>query len=154
MAIYQDSRLVSCFDRNGVEDELLDLFSLALGVTPLLEEPGVWTDAPPNRLLGLSGLQWSRCGHSTYRRFPLDGGRWLQQGEHRSHPNSKVVLTTTARFSLERGLRELTLSRDNQVVLKARVVGIGMRSDRGAPGWEIGLVDTGNLHRDLPITGS
>lgn len=154
VALFQDARLLSCFDRNSRFDPLLDLFTLALGMTPLLEQPGVWSDAPPVRLLGGRGLHFSRCGHSEYRRFPLEGGRWLQQGEHRFRRGGEVALTTTARFSLERGLRELVLRRQNQVVLRARVVGIGMRADRGTPGWEVGLVETDRLQADLPVTGS
>lgn len=145
LALYQDSRVLTCFDRNSKPDALLDLFALALGVTPLMIEPGQWKDTPPARLLSSSLLGFRSCGFSTYRRTELDHGRYIQEGHHCLRQGGKTILRTKARFSLERGLRELTLYRGEQAVLRARVVGLGMCSDQGTPGWEVGVPETGLL---------
>lgn len=145
VALFQDQRVLTCFERNRVNDELLDLFTLALGVTPLTGEAASWTDAPPSRLLPGAFWNWRACGHSTYQRGERPDGSWHQVGRHSHKPGGKVVLKTYARFNLARGLRELALYEGKELKLRAKVVGMGMCADEGTPGWEIGIVETGRV---------
>ena len=145
VALYQDERVLTCFERNRIEDDLLDLFTLALGVTPLAGEARSWVDSPPSRLLPGSFWSWSACGHSTYQREERSPSCWHQVGCHRHHAGGKVVWKTYARFNLARGLRELALYEGSELKFRAKVVGVGMCADEGAPGWEIGILETGRV---------
>lgn len=145
VALFQDQRMLTCFDRNRVKDELLDLFTLALGVTPFAGEARRWTDAPPSRLLPGAFWNWRACAHSTYQRCERADGSWHQVGRHRHKADGQVVWKTYARFNLARGLRELALYEGKELKLRAKVVGLGMCADEGAPGWEIGIVETGRV---------
>lgn len=137
------------FDRVGPADALLDLWLLALGLTPLSTLARTWQDAPPARLLPLS--LWARLALSL--RHPLGTGlssqydrewseaqgAWTQRGVHelRSWPIEESVRTwaflTAARCCMAIGIEHRGKS------LRADLIAIGQIADRGIPAWEDSL---------------
>lgn len=92
-AAYEETAAVLGFyDRNARRDPLLDLWLLAIGLTPYSAVADHWSDRPPARLLPLpTGLKL-QCAllqplgascHSDYRRkWDEQNGAWLQEGTH------------------------------------------------------------------------
>ena len=66
---YQNSTL-AFYDRQGKRDALLDVWCLALGLTPLSSGASHWLDSPPARLLPMNG--WQRLMLAIIR--PLGAG--------------------------------------------------------------------------------
>ena len=92
-AAYEETTAVLGFyDRNARPDPMLDLWLLAVGLTPFSAIADQWSDRPPARLLPLSAGQRLLCGvlhplgtscDSTYRRrWDEASGAWLQEGWH------------------------------------------------------------------------
>jgi urea transporter/murein DD-endopeptidase MepM/ murein hydrolase activator NlpD len=106
-AFVQSPVLLAFYDRAGGADRFLDLWLLALGLTPLSESVSRWRDAPPARLLpaGLGCRLARALRHplgsslrSDYRRVWDEAGQvWRQTGEHRLA--EAVVLRTEAALS-------------------------------------------------------
>jgi hypothetical protein len=80
------------YDRNARRDPLLDLWLLAVGLTPYSAVADQWSDRPPARLLPLPIGQRLLCTllqplgascQSDYRRkWDEASGAWLQEGTH------------------------------------------------------------------------
>ena len=92
-AAYEETAaVVGYYDRNQQTDRMLDLWLLAVGVTPFSAVADRWHDRPPARLLPLSLGQRLLCAllhplglscESTYqRRWDEANGAWLQEGRH------------------------------------------------------------------------
>lgn len=147
VAFHQSSSALAFFWRDHTADPLLDTLTLALGVTPLCDGPTRWTEATPLRLMGRRGSLFSALGHSEFRRERSSREEWLQFGEHRARPGGEILWQTRAVFSREGGVSEVILWKEGRTVLRARLVGRGLKGDLGIPGW---LQPCGQTSRDLP----
>jgi len=92
-AAYEEtSAVLGFYDRNARPDPMLDLWLLAVGLTPYSAIADQWNDRPPARLLPLNAGQRLLCDllhplgatcESAYRRRWDEGtGCWLQSGRH------------------------------------------------------------------------
>ena len=121
-AFVETPTVIGHYDRLGKSDPLLDLWLLALGLTPLSAAADRWGDRPALRLLPLSPIRrllvallrplGGGCD-SRYRRDWDDAAQaWLQQGEHRVRlaPGVEWVATTTAWIVPNHGIRRLQLN--------------------------------------------
>jgi hypothetical protein len=109
------------YDRQGSRDPLLDLWLLALGLTPLSAAADRWGDRPPMRLLPL-GLGRRLLGallrplggycDSRYQRGWDDAVHaWRQDGEHRIRlmPGIEWRASTSAWIEPGQGVQRLRL---------------------------------------------
>ncbi len=88
--------VVGYFDRQGGRDQMLDLWLLCLGLTPLSTAAGFWRDRPALALLPLGPLRRAAAAlvrplgagcESTYRRqWDEVEHAWRQDGEHAFSP--------------------------------------------------------------------
>lgn len=96
-AAYEETAaVVGFYDRNQQPDRMLDLWLLAVGLTPFSAIADRWHDRPPARLLPLS--PWQRllcvllhplglsCDSEYQRRWDEASGAWLQEGRHLLRP--------------------------------------------------------------------
>ena len=92
-AAYEETAAVLGFyDRNARQDPMLDLWLLAVGLTPLSAIADLWNDSPPARLLPLSATLrllcdllhplGASCDSQYRRRWDEASGAWLQEGNH------------------------------------------------------------------------
>lgn len=92
-AAYEETAAVLGFyDRNARQDDLLDLWLLAVGLTPYSAVADEWSDRPPARLLPLplghkllcALLQplGASCSSDYRRKWDGPNGAWLQEGKH------------------------------------------------------------------------
>ena len=134
------------YDRQGKRDELLDLWLLALGVSPLSATASQWEDAPPARLLPMSF--WQRLLLAITR--PLGAGIdsrysrvwneqqsvWEQRGEHRLRTARRTLhAKTLAVLDPASGCITLTLQSGGRCS-RAELIRVGQVADRGIPRWE------------------
>jgi hypothetical protein len=121
-AAYEEAPVVlGLYDRQGSRDALLDLWMLALGLTPLSAAADGWGDRPSMRLLPLGpgrrllGALLRPLGgycDSRYRRGWDDSVHaWRQDGEHciRLMPGIEWRASTSAWIEPGRGVRRLRL---------------------------------------------
>lgn len=121
-AAYEEAQVVLGFyDRQGRRDPLLDLWLLALGLTPLSAAADRWVDRPSMRLLPLglgrrllAALLRPLGGYcdSRYRRQWDDAVHaWRQDGEHRARlmPGIEWLASTSAWIEPGQGVRRLRL---------------------------------------------
>lgn len=147
-ACFAEEGHVLCFyDRNPKPDLLLDLWLLALGLTPLVEEPLRWQDQPSDRLLPLP--LWGRLLRALRR--PLGGGLdsryhrtrgdrcWLQEGEHclRLRPGLDVTATTQAHIDMDGRL--YLMLKTPWLCIEAELVELATQKDMGIPATKIPL---------------
>jgi hypothetical protein len=130
VAFVESAELVAFYERSGPADPVLDAFTLALGLTPLHSGEIRWRDRPPARLLG-GRLPWRSNLSSHYRRA-WDGRYWAQHGVHGG--SLSWVLLDEVLGAVEFGLR-----RPDGSVIEARLEEVGLRADRGIPGWKLAL---------------
>lgn len=145
VAFEESSQLLAFYDRQGTDDIFLDMWLLAMGLTPLSSAAPQWHDQPTARLLPLS--RWQRILlharplgaelNSQYeRQWDSQYGHWRQQGCHslRLAPGVEVQATTIATLSTLSGCINLlmqTTGRRWEAVLEAT----GLSSDNGVPSW-------------------
>lgn len=90
---YEETQMVlGCYDRTGKRDALLDMWVLALGLTPLTTAADHWQDAPAARLLPLNGVQRAlvsllhplggSCVSHYSRTWDEAAYAWRQVGQH------------------------------------------------------------------------
>jgi urea transporter len=148
-AFEQVNGTLGFYDRAGPADAFLDLWLLALGLTPLSTLARVWHDAPPARLFPFS--LWARLAlnlihplgaglSSRYERAWSDAaGAWTQRGVHdcASWPIADSAQTwavlTAERCCMEVGMEHARGS------VRAQLLAIGQIADRGIPAWEDAL---------------
>jgi murein DD-endopeptidase MepM/ murein hydrolase activator NlpD len=134
------------YDRAGRRNAFLDLWLLALGLTPLSSVPERWEDSPPLALLpsSLSSRLWWALIRplgagiaSRYERGWSDDSRcWLQKGTHEfAATGSRRLAETTAKITPENGCIQLEIQSKGRR-LSAELMGIGQQADRGIPAWE------------------
>jgi len=122
-AAYEETAAVLGFyDRNARPDPMLDLWLLAVGLTPFSAVADQWRDHPPARLLPLSATQrllcdlmhplGASCDSAYRRRWDEASGAWLQEGEHALQLAPGLIwrCATQARIAPELGIRHLNLN--------------------------------------------
>ncbi len=133
------------YDRQGPADPLLDLWLLALGLTPLSTLASSWRDRPSAQLFPLSG--WDRL--ALHALHPLDAGaeshyerrwsdadrEWTQSGIHELHFGAHRRARTIAVLSPEGGCVTLELDCAGRRT-RAELLAVGQLADRGVPAWE------------------
>lgn len=134
------------FDRRGGQDPWLDLFSLALGLTPFSEKAGSWTDAPPARLFPMRPI--SRCllwiarplGASLTSRYQRrrESWGWRQRGQHTLAPlpGWLETLETEVEFTPDGHVRHLRCHLHG-VTLEMRQIFLAQTPDAGIPAWRM-----------------
>ena len=145
VAFEESLGLLAFYDRQGGEDRLLDMWLLAMGLTPLSSAAPQWHDQPSARLMPLR--RWQRpllqlrplggslsCRYE--RQWDAQLGYWRQQGHHVLWlaPGLTVHATTTATLSTQAGCTTLVLKAAGQhweAVLEAA----GLNADNGVPSW-------------------
>ena len=121
-AAYEETTAVLGFyDRNARQDAMLDLWLLAVGLTPFSAIADQWSDRPPARLLPLSiGHRLlcellhplgASCDSEYRRRWDEASGAWLQEGGHtlRLAPGLVWCCKTVAWIAPGLGVRRLRL---------------------------------------------
>ena len=121
-AAYEETAAVLGFyDRNARQDPMLDLWLLAVGLTPFSAIADQWSDRPPARLLPLSATQrllcdllhplGASCDSEYRRRWDEAGSAWLQEGRHalRLAPGRVWRCETVAWIAPGLGVRRLRL---------------------------------------------
>lgn len=144
-AFEQRNGTLAFYDRQGPTSEFLDLWLLALGLTPLSCIPSDWRDAPAARLLPLAG--WERVALGGLR--PLGAGleahyerRWSESEEvfRQSGRHLMPVMglrreaTTEVHVSPEQGPVRLSIA-GSRGEAHAELVAVGQRGDLGIPSW-------------------
>ncbi len=94
-AFHESSGLLAFYNRQGPPDLFLDLWLLAMGLTPLTDSANYWEDAPSARLLPLGvfqrllltlryplGVGLESCYHRNWE----EEGQWHQEGIHLLRP--------------------------------------------------------------------
>jgi len=128
VALIENAELLAAFDRQGPADPLLDLWILALGLTPFYTLEGSWSDRPPANLLGHH--RWTPNLHSHYHRELLPDGQWLQVGRH-------GIFHTRATLHPRLGCTRLELQGARGLLLGAELHEVGLRADQGIPAWSL-----------------
>jgi hypothetical protein len=75
LAAVSGPRAFALYERQGHADPWLDLFALALGLTPLAEASGPWAIAHPSRLVACAALADSEWQATQRARLQRDGAR-------------------------------------------------------------------------------
>ena len=120
-AFEKTSAVIGFYDRQGKADPLLDLWLLALGLTPLSINAESWSDRPAMRLLPLGiGRRilaallrplGTGCDSRYCRHWDETLQVWRQEGVHCIHlaPGIEWRATTLALIQPELGVRRLRL---------------------------------------------
>jgi murein DD-endopeptidase MepM/ murein hydrolase activator NlpD len=157
LAVEPGPHAFALYDRQGRADPWLDLFALALGLTPLTEARN-WNDAPPARHFPASPAArlalW--FGHplgcaltSRYRRERLaEPDLWRQAGRHelRIAPGWREAFETTADIAPVEGIVRIE-GRLGDRVMEMRLATVGQTADQGIPSWQVKVVG------EVPVTG-
>jgi hypothetical protein len=155
-AFENQNATLAFYDRQGKSNELLDLWCLALGLTPLSSDAARWEDAPPAKLLPMSLMQRSVVAvarplgagiDSRYEREWVEAeGVWKQMGDHQLHIANRVLRArTVAVLSPTAGCISLMLECCGKS-MQADLTKFGQIADLGVPRWE-SAVDTENSNR-------
>jgi len=143
-AVIRRDELLALHDRQGPDDALLDLWMLAMGLTPFCEGDLEWQDAPSMHLLPmrrrdrwLAALRWPMGTglESRYRRT-WRGDHWEQHGAHvlATPFGGALRAETVARIDPHLGCREMRLLSDAGN-MRAALIEVGQRGDAGIPAW-------------------
>lgn len=152
IAVAESDCLVALYDREGPADPFLDGFALAAGLTPFIDDPASWRDAPPLRLLPaplwLRALGWLLPGlvvvdSRHHRDWCAETLSWRQHGSHRVRLLGAVIWScrSLAHLSESHGVTGFSVDiggrhGDGRQGLRARMTSHGLRGDRGIAGWE------------------
>jgi hypothetical protein len=157
-AFAEANGVLAFYDRRGARDALLDLWVLALGLTPLTERARSWSDAPAATLLPLTPFQRAvlgvlrplGCGvDSRYQRvWNAQANQWLQSARHELRVAWwRWVWQTEVVIDVENGCRELTL-RGGDRTWRAALTGAELRGDEGIPGWSYAVAPDSIKHAE------
>jgi urea transporter len=138
--------LLAFYDRQGPQDLLLDVWLLALGLTPFSEGDLQWHDQPAMQLFPMTVAQ--RILAKPLR--PMGGGLnsdysrqwtgecWKQSAEHRLKlgPAKTLQVDTDALIKPHTGCTELKIISD-AIQFEARLLKVGQHADAGIPQWKI-----------------
>jgi urea transporter len=145
VAFEESQGLLAFYDRQGGDDILLDMWLLAMGLTPLSSIAAQWRDKPPARLLPLRRWQWILMKmrplgaglNSHYQRhWDLPSGSWQQHGGHqlRLFLGLSVHATTLATLSPHTGCTAMSIQSAGQH-WEAKLEATGLSADNGVPAW-------------------
>ncbi|MDP2825061.1 MAG: urea transporter [Sulfuritalea sp.] len=135
------------YERQGRADPWLDLFALALGLTPLAEARD-WSDAPPARLFPATfaaraalwlGRPLGCALTSRYHRERLaDLDIWRQRGRHELQvaPGWREVFETEADIAPSGGIVRI-VGRLPGSVMEMRLTTLAQTPDQGIPAWQV-----------------
>jgi murein DD-endopeptidase MepM/ murein hydrolase activator NlpD/urea transporter len=146
LAAVSGPQVFALYDRKGSNDPWLDLFALAMGLTPLAEAEN-WTDAPPAQFFPMSPaarivLWLSRplgCAlTSRYHRQRLVApDLWRQHGRHelKIAPGWCEIFETEAEITPTGGIR--IVGRLTDRVMEMRLISLAQTPDQGIPAWQV-----------------
>jgi hypothetical protein len=145
-AFEQRGGTLGCYDRQGPADSLLDLWLLAMGLTPLSTLAECWEDSPSAAILPVAWPVriWAGLCRplgagvvSRFKRNRSDDDRcWVQTGSHELRlPGIVRRAQTSAMISPESGCLKLQIELDGRRMC-AELLAIGQVADRGVPAWE------------------
>lgn len=145
VAFEETQGLLAFYDRQGGDDILLDMWLLAMGLTPLSSIAAQWQDKPPARLLPLRRWQWilmkmrplGAALNSHYQRdWDVRNSHWQQHGHHELKllPGMSVHATTLASLSPQTGCTALSIQAAGQH-WEAELQATGLIADNGVPAW-------------------
>ena len=146
--------MLAFFDRDETSDLPLDLWTLAVGLTPLTERQTAWSDRPPARLLPLNRLQRLFIN----LRYPLGGSLesryqrdWMaDEGEERGFWRQRAShvlplprrngwrLESTVEITPADGCTRLEMSFDGHT-WELQLESTGLSADGGIPSWDRGV---------------
>ncbi|MDX8384274.1 MAG: M23 family metallopeptidase, partial [Ghiorsea sp.] len=143
-AFTMQDHVLAFYDRQGVEDVFLDVWLLALGLTPLHEGELQWQDQPSMTLFPMSKQQRALA----FLCKPLGGGLessyhrvgkqqvWEQQGKHCLPLLSSFAIQATshAQITAKLGCTKLTFASES-LTLDASLLEVGQHADAGIPAW-------------------
>lgn len=147
IAFQEANGMIAFFDRIGPPDQFLDMWALAMGITPFSDEIDQWNDSPSASLIPLSVL--NNLIYKTL--FPLGTGlrsiysrnynrtdkTWQQQGQHTLQLGiNKITAETRAKLTPNKGCEFLELKIDDNY-WTAELHDIGQVADIGMPAWEV-----------------
>lgn len=157
VAVAPGPHAFALYDRQGGEDPWLDLFILALGLTPL-SAAEFWRDAPPARLFPASPVLraalWltrplgAALDSHYHRAWWPESASWRQSARHvlRAAPAWQAVFTTEAEFTPDgrlvriEGRRAGAASPDGhrrQPRRQMRLAALSQLPDEGIPAWNL-----------------
>jgi urea transporter len=145
VAFEESPALLAFYDRDRNRDRFLDIWLLALGLTPLSRAARRWHDTLPARVLPLKPWQRGLLGlrplgalvESDYeRRWEVADQCWCQEGHHRLRlaPGVVVRATTVARLSPFSGCHSIVLDVGTRR-WAAELIATGLAGDHGVPSW-------------------
>lgn len=145
-AFTAQDNLLAFYDRAGPVDPFLDMWLLALGLTPFTEGELVWSDQPDMRLMPLAwyqkavvALQMPLGGglQSHYERHWL-GNSWQQVGHHvlRLPAGQGMIAKTEVSIEPHLGCRNFRMKSD-VMELEAELLQVGQKADAGIPAWRV-----------------
>lgn len=147
LATVAGPHVFALYDRQGGADPWLDLFALALGLTPLAEARD-WSDAPPARLFPATlaarialwiGRPLGCALSSRYHRERLpDSDHWRQRGWHELQvaPGWREVFETEADIAPASGIVRIA-GRMAGRVMEMRLATLAQTPDQGIPAWQV-----------------
>jgi murein DD-endopeptidase MepM/ murein hydrolase activator NlpD len=147
LAAVSGPRAFALYERQGHADPWLDLFALALGLTPLAEAQD-WSDGPPARLFPASfaarvalwlGRPLGCALSSRYHRERLAvPDIWRQHGRHELQvaPGWREVFETEADIAPSGGVVRILGLRAARV-MEMRLTTLAQTPDEGIPAWQV-----------------
>ncbi len=147
LATVAGPHVFALYDRQGGADPWLDLFALALGLTPLAEAQH-WSDAAPARLFPATltarialwlGRPLGCALSSRYHRERLaETELWRQRGWHELQvaPGWREVFETEADIAPASGIVRI-VGRMAGHVMEMRLTTLAQTPDQGIPAWQV-----------------
>ena len=143
----EDQQMLSFYERNHVEDDFLDMFVLALSVTPFGEESLKWRDRPSKTFLSHSLVSSAQRLHwfwihskdltsDYYRTWDDDQSVWQQRAKHTLGNGKQVSITTNVLIKPNIACTKLSLNDKNNKWL-AELHTFGINDDVGIKGLAI-----------------
>lgn len=138
--------VLTFYDRQGPKDKFLDLWLLALGITPLSTELFEWEDYLPIKIMPLERSKrlfyqflypfGSHMTNRYHRRWSEKSGTFVQCGEHffEDKFGLKYSYSTTANLSDYYGITHINLQGEGRFI-EANLVASGYEGGVGVSGW-------------------
>jgi len=137
--------VIAFYDRQGPADQLLDMWLLSFGLTPLTELAQQWQDAPSAKLLPLKNgtkllmafrfILGTGLESQYQRQWESAKGVWIQHSTHALRIGLRAMVAE-ATIELDRKFvsNDMTLS-FNGFTWRAQLINNGLIQDHGIPGW-------------------
>ena len=136
----ESNGILAFYDRHGKKDEFLDMWLLALGLTPFSDSVTNWQDSPSILLLPLTRSQkfvssiFFPLGtgfNSVYQReYDIDNNYWSQSAEHKLTLGiNNISFTSQAKIS-RKGCEKIELTNSNDKWI-AKLLNVDQEDDIG-----------------------